>query len=157
MESNAQNAFRNWSTNIANSNRILDSEEINNLCVFESNLDMILPTWRLKGLERIHRQSHRHDFLRGRGSARPLKGYHAPPPDGNEAYIFKTIQSIRKWIHFEKYKHFRPEKSFFLRKISKNWTYFTEISWFFRNIILQNSGFIEYPINLEKFPMNSII
>ena len=50
------------------------------------------------------------------------------PPDGSEVSFFQTMQSIRKRIHFSKIStFFLTEKSIFLIKISKNWTYFTRI------------------------------
>ena len=79
------------------------------------------------------------------------------PAYGSEVSFFKTIQSIRKWIHFSKIStFFLPEKFIFLGKISENWAYLTKISEFFRKIIL-NFQFLWYPINSEKFPVNSII
>ena len=42
------------------------------------------------------------------------------PPDASEVSFFKTIQSIRKWIHFSKIEHiFLPENPFFSKKNSK--------------------------------------
>ena len=53
------------------------------------------------------------------------------PPDGREVSFFKTIQSIRKLIHFSKIEHlFLPENPFFQRKIPKS-DIFTRISEFF--------------------------
>ena len=52
------------------------------------------------------------------------------------------------------------EISIFPTKISKYWTYFTNISAFFQTIILNISIFKflwSYPINPDKLPMNSII
>ena len=83
-------------------------------------------------------------FFSGGWTPRPLKGYHAPPaggpggegpPDGSEVSFFKTIQSIWKWIEFSKISiFFLPQKPFFLRKNSKNWTNLTRIYEFFRKI-----------------------
>ena len=64
------------------------------------------------------------------------------PPDGSEVSFFKTIQSIRKWIHFSKIAHFfLTENTFFLdrkyifsNKNFKNRSYFTRISEYFGKI-----------------------
>ena len=87
-----------------------------------------------------------------RGNARPFKGYHARPaggpganasPDGSEILFLKTIQSIRKWIHFSKItKFFLPKESIFLRNLSKSGKEFTKIFEFFRKIILDFSIFM---------------
>ena len=67
------------------------------------------------------------------------------------------MQSIRKWIEFWKIStFFLPQKSLFLRKNSKNWTYLTGIYDFFRIIIWKFSNFMK-PINPEKISANSLI
>ena len=77
------------------------------------------------------------------------------PPDGSEVSFFKTIQSIWKWIHFSIIATFSwPKNPIFIRKISKNWTYFTRISEFLRKIILK-FHLLWFPINPEKFSVNS--
>ena len=99
----------------------------------------------------------------GGGTPQPLKGYHAPPaggsggrpPDGSKVSFFKTMQSIRNWIQFSKIStFFLPKNLFFLRKIYKNWPYFTIISELFRKIILK-FHFLWCHINPEKFSVNS--
>ena len=47
------------------------------------------------------------------------------PPDGREVSFFKTIQSIRKWIHFSKIStFFLSEKSIFSKKNFEKWNIF---------------------------------
>ena len=77
----------------------------------------------------------------GGGTPRPLKGYHAPPPqgvrgrrppDGSEVSFFKTIQSIIKWIHFSKIStFFLPEISIFSKKNFENLNIFYKNFWIF--------------------------
>ena len=98
-------------------------------------------------------QWRRQDFFGG-GTPRPLKGYHAPPrrgswgrqpPDGSELSFYKTMQSIRKWIHFSKYQRFFLQKNpFFPKKNFENWTHFTRISVFFERLF-KNLNFLEGP------------
>ena len=101
----------------------------------------------------------------GGATPRPLKAITRPPqgsgrrrpPDGSEVSFFRTMQSIWKWIEFSNISTFScPKNLFFLRKISKNRTYLRKISEFFR-IIIWTFSILMYPINPEKFSVNSII
>ena len=56
---------------------------------------------------------------------------------------------------FKNINIFLAQKSIFLRKLSKNRTDFTRSSEFFRKITLKFS-ILWYPINPEKFPLDSI-
>ena len=101
--------------------------------------------------ERFALQWRRQHFFGGGGRPGHLKAITRPrrgsegegPPDGSEGSFLKTIQSIRKWIHFSIIATFScPKKSIFLRRISKSWTYFTRISEFIRKSILKFSIFM---------------
>ena len=97
----------------------------------------------------MHIQWRHQDFFREGGMPRPLKGYHAPPAGGPETaapgwlakcYCLKRFKEIENESIFQKYQHFSfPKNQFFLRKISKNSTYFTKISEFFRKLFLLSS------------------
>ena len=79
------------------------------------------------------------------------------PPDGSEVSFLKTIQSIRKWIHFSKIStFFLARKSiFFQRKNSKIGHISQEFLSFLEKYI-EFWFFWRNCINPEKFPMNSI-
>ena len=73
------------------------------------------------------------------------------PPDGNEDYNFKTIQTIRKRIDFARISAFSCPKTHF-QKISKNQN--------FRKITLKILKFQflwSHSINSHKFPTSAII
>ena len=95
---------------------------------------------------KIADQRRRRDFFGG-GTPRPLKGYHAPPPqgsggvgppDGSVVSFFKTIQSIRKWIHFSKIAtFFLPQKFIFSKTNLEKANIFNKSFWDFRSVILK--------------------
>ena len=110
-------------------------------------------------------QWRRQDFFRG-ATPRPLKGYHAPPAGGPGAkaprtvakfHFFKRCKVLENDSSFQKYQYFScPKNLFFLRKNSKNRTYLTGMSEFFR-IFIEKFSILMNPINPEKFSVNSII
>ena len=109
-------------------------------------------------------QWRRQDFFRGgrHGHLKAIRRHQQAvrgrrPADGSEISFFKTMQSIRKWMHFSKISTiFLPKKSIFSTKNLKYCTYFTKISECFQKIILKFQ-FLWYPINSEKFSVNSNI
>ena len=76
--------------------------------------------------------------------------------DGSEVKKFKTIICIIKWIHFSKISIFsRPTIPFLYENFQK----IEQISKNFLIISKNNftvSIFMVYPLNAEKFPLNSI-
>ena len=95
-------------------------------------------------------QWRRQNFFRGEGGKpRPIKV--TPPPDGSEIPFFKTMQSIRKWIHFSKISNFSCQKSIFSKKNFEKWAYFTGISEILKTI-LKISIFLEKPYKSREIP-----
>ena len=78
---------------------------------------------------------------------------------GNEGKYFNMNQSIRTWILFQKYEHFRPKKLIFSNKIKKL-KIFIGFSTFFQEFILKIWNFQLVwscsPIP-ENFPMKGIV
>ena len=108
-------------------------------------------------------QWRRKEFFRGPGHLKAIKR----PPQGVRGakaprtvakfHFLKQFKVFENEFIFQKCHHFSsPKDPFFLRKNLENWTYFTRISEFFRKIIL-NFHFLWYPINPEKFSVNSNI
>ena len=61
------------------------------------------------------------------------------PLDGSEVWNFKTIQSIRKWIHFSKIlTSFLPEKSIFSTKT------FEKLNWFYKDFIIFSKDYFTH-------------
>ena len=95
-------------------------------------------------------QWRRHDFFEGESLGhlkpitRPPQGVRGQrPPDDSEVSIFKTIQSIRQWIHFSKIAtFFLPRKSIFSTKTFEKWNRLYKNFLFFRKIILKFSIFM---------------
>ena len=97
-------------------------------------------------------QWRRQDFFRG-GRPSHLKAIMRTPAGGPRVkaprtvakfHFLKRFKVLENESSFQKYRHFSlPKNLFFLRKISKNWTYFTRISEVFLKNYFKNFTFYD--------------